>query len=80
MTITVDGVRYNLPPSGLCAVERSRGPEPEYDYEYDYEHEFSALCVAYGGRLPRGQLNGTGFQPSFPQLFAKVYLRRMPQG
>jgi hypothetical protein len=40
MTITVDGVRYNLPQSGLCAVERNRGPEFDYDYDYEYAHEF----------------------------------------
>jgi hypothetical protein len=76
----VDGGRYNLSPSGLCAVERSRGPGPDYDYDYDYEyaheHEFSALCVAYGGRLSCGQVNVTIFQLSYPQLFAKFYLQR----
>ena len=62
MIITVDGVRYNLPQSGHCAVEHSRGPELDYDYEYAHEHEFGVLCVAYGGRLPCGQLNVTVFQ------------------
>jgi hypothetical protein len=62
MTITVDGVRYNLPQSGHCAVEHSRGPELDYDYEYAHEHEFGASCVACGGRLTGGQLNVTVFQ------------------
>ena len=38
------------------------GPELDYDYEYAHEHEFGVLCVAYGGRLPCGQLNVTVFQ------------------
>jgi hypothetical protein len=79
MTSTVDGVRYNLPQSGLCAMGSNRGPELEYDYEYAHEYEFSAFYVACGGLLPCGQLNGTVLQPLYPQLFAKIYLRRMPR-
>jgi hypothetical protein len=48
MTITVDGVRHNLPQYGLCAEERGKGPELEYDYEY--AHEFRPLCAEYAGR------------------------------
>jgi hypothetical protein len=77
MIITFDGARYMLQ-YGFYAVERSRGPE--LDYDYDYEHEFHSLCAAYGGRVPCGQLNVTVFQLSYTQLFANIYLQRMPQG
>ena len=36
MTITVNGIRYSLPQSGLCAVKRGRGAELEYEYEYEF--------------------------------------------